>query len=486
MDGTTLLAELRELRHQVTSEGSRILEDWNPTIHRQAFRSGAENLAYYMALRREDRRELQHRLLEMGLSSLGRCESRVMANLNAVIAALSRIEGEPFPEPFPSSEEIIQGDQAIELHSEELFGLGPADRRVRTMVTMPADAAHDPGLIHDLLMRGMDCARINCAHDGPAVWEQIIQNVRLESARVSRSCQVVADLGGPKARLGKVAHHHELPRLHRGDVLTLTRLGHLESVGEGFAAECQLGEAIDQLKVGAQVWIDDGKAGCRVRDRSEHTLTLDIFQAPPKGLRLRSDKGLNFPGSNLEVRALTEADLAALDCVAPKVDLVGYSFVQSAADVGVLLRELNRRGVDNLGLICKIETQRAVENLPEIIVAAAGQRPMGVMIARGDLAVEIGWERISEMQEEILWICEAAHVPVIWATQVLETLVKKGSPSRAEVTDAAMSERAECVMLNKGIYIREGLSLLVEVLKRMQEHQHKKMPRLRALRCWKY
>ena len=170
-------------------------------------------------------------------------------------------------------------------------------------------------------------------------------------------------------------------------------------------------------------------------------------------------------------------------------DIVGYSFVQSAGDVNCRsCKEKTQRcrGNGNLAVTPRKINSGAGQNLPEIIVAGAGRCPMGVMIARGDLAVEIGWQRISEMQEEILWICEAAHVPVIWATQVLERLVKKGSPSRAEVTDAAMSERAECVMLNKGPYIREGVTMLNDVLMRMQEHQRKKMPQLRALRQWNY
>jgi len=109
---------------------------------------------------------------------------------------------------------------------------------------------------------------------------------------------------------------------------------------------------------------------------------------------------------------------------------------------------------------------------------------MAVMIARGDLAVEIGYQRMAEMQEQILWLCEAAHVPVIWATQVLEQLVKKGRPSRAEMSDAALAERAECVMLNKGTYIRDAVTILDDVLRRMADHQLKKTARLRALRSW--
>ena len=132
----------------------------------------------------------------------------------------------------------------------------------------------------------------------------------------------------------------------------------------------------------------------------------------------------------------------------------------------------------------KIETPEAVKNLPELIVRTAGKQPLGVMIARGDLAVEIGYQRLAEIQEEILWLCQAAHVPVIWATQVLENLVKTRIPSRAEITDAAMAERAECVMLNKGDYVTDAITVIDDVLTRMEQHQAKKTPQLRALHSW--
>jgi pyruvate kinase len=107
------------------------------------------------------------------------------------------------------------------------------------------------------------------------------------------------------------------------------------------------------------------------------------------------------------------------------------------------------------------------------------------MIARGDLAVECGYERLAEVQEEILWLAEAAHLPVVWATQVLETLAKTGRPSRAEITDAAMGERAECVMLNKGPHVLDAICTLDDILGRMQAHQSKKRPLLRALRSFR-
>src|SRR5512142_2458732 len=110
---------------------------------------------------------------------------------------------------------------------------------------------------------------------------------------------------------------------------------------------------------------------------------------------------------------------------------------------------------------------------------------VGVMIARGDLAVECGYERTGELQEEILWIAEAAHVPVIWATQVLERLARTGRPSRAEITDAAMGVRAECVMLNKGPHIVDAVTTLDDILRRMADHHYKKTALLRPLRSWR-
>lgn len=124
---------------------------------------------------------------------------------------------------------------------------------------------------------------------------------------------------------------------------------------------------------------------------------------------------------------------------------------------------------EHLGVLLKVETRAAFENLPRILLAALQSRPVGVMVARGDLAVEMGFERMAEVQEEILWRCEAAHIPVIWATQVLENLTPKGVPSRAEVSDAAMSARAECVMLNKGPHILEAVRFLAGIHQRMRK-----------------
>ena len=157
------------------------------------------------------------------------------------------------------------------------------------------------------------------------------------------------------------------------------------------------------------------------------------------------------------------------------------SFVSQPADIIALQEELKKYPDCDLGIVCKIETEQGFNDLPRILLATMRRYPTGIMIARGDLAVECGWERLAEIQEEILWLCEAAHLPVIWATQVLEDKSKKGRPSRAEITDAAMSQRADCVMLNKGPHILAAIRMLDNILRRMQNHQYKKTARLRKL-----
>ncbi len=223
----------------------------------------------------------------------------------------------------------------------------------------------------------------------------------------------------------------------------------------------------------AAVWwsmIDNIRAAAKVSDKT------CLIHMDPAGPKLRTDEMAAM------LPALGEKDLLDLDFVAQEADKVGgFSIEQTATDMDSLSDALEPRGAGNLGRIAKIETQRAVVNLPKIGVHGASWGPFGLMIARGELAVEIDCSRLSEIQEEILWLAEAAHVPVIWATQVFEQLIKENLPSWAEMTDAAMSECAECVMLNKGPFVLDAIAMLDDIARRMRAHQHKKSARLRAL-----
>jgi hypothetical protein len=164
---------------------------------------------------------------------------------------------------------------------------------------------------------------------------------------------------------------------------------------------------------------------------------VEITERAPQGVRLRAEKGINLPDTDIKTSALTDKDLADLVQIANHMDMVALSFLRGPQGVDRLREELGRLGASNLGVVLKIEKRQAFESLPRILLARLKTPPVGVMIARGDLAVEVGFERLSEVQQEILWLCEAAHVPVIWATQIQGGMAKKGAPARAEVSDAA-------------------------------------------------
>jgi pyruvate kinase len=227
--------------------------------------------------------------------------------------------------------------------------------------------------------------------------------------------------------------------------------------------------------------LDDGKFEGFVREASPDRFTVEITLAGRGQAYLKAEKGINLPDTPLDLPALTSKDIADLEYVVRHADLISLSFVHGSKDIDELYGHLERLDAGEVGVTLKIENRAAFERLPELLLTAAKRKRIAVMVARGDLGVEIGFERMAEVQEEILWLCEAAQVPVIWATQVLESLAKNGLPSRGEVTDAAMSIRAECVMLNKGPYIAEAIRFLTDVSRRMAQHANKTFATHRAL-----
>jgi len=563
----------------------------------------ARNLVHYWAIRQYDLRELQTGLTVFGLSSLGRSESHVQATLAAVHSASAAIAGGRWQPPAPAAVPIEEGSKILQQRTVELLGPRPAHRMTRIMVTLPSEAATDPDLVSGLVERGMNIARINCAHDDVQAWRAMARHVRDAATRSGTTCLVAMDLAGPKLRtgpleagprvmklrperdalgrvvaparvwlasaeeptgppepgmasvavslqwltrraagdvlvlqdargakrqlvleagdtgsdsggfvmaarqtcylesgmllwtkehrdstaIGKLPHTEQSLVLRAGDLLHLTRDCSPAPVDRGRPVPrigCTLHEAFDHAQLDDAILFDDGKIGGRVVSVDRDVLTVRI-DFPERGqARLKEGKGINMPDTDLPISALTDRDVTDLSAVVEMADLVEMSFVRTPSDVERLLDELGHLGGEDLAIVLKIETRRAFENLPQLLLTAMRLPKAGVMIARGDLAVECGYERMAELQEEILWLCEAAHLPVIWATQVLEQLAKTGRPSRAEISDAVLSERAECVMLNKGPFLPEAVTVLDNIMRRMAEHYYKKNALLRPLRSW--
>jgi pyruvate kinase len=473
------------LKSAVVSTGNVTMALWRDAIQNERFRPAAENLAHYLALRHHDLSDLQPALSAYGLSSLGRSEARVLTSLDALLATLGRLAGVATPE-YPPPLLVSDGERALREEQDRVLGHDPADARTRIMVTLPSQAASDRDLVRRLLAAGTNCVRINCAHDDPTVWADMIRCVQSVAKELARDCPVMMDIAGPKCRIETVQASEKIP-LHRGDTFVLAKNLDDIAVAVEIGATITFPEVLDRMKVGDEVWINDGKIGARVVSNEPGRVKLEVFNVRAKGARLKREKGINFPNTELLLPPLTKDDWLALDFVAEHADIIGFSFVHRPSDVVLLDRELRSRRPDRplQPIVLKIETRAAIEKLPQLIVQSAGRRPLAVMIARGDLAVEVGFGRLSEIQEEILWLCDAAHIPVIWATQVLDNFVTDGVPTRAEATDAAMSQRAECVMLNKGPYLVDAVTFLKDILRRMDRHQSKKSARLGPLQSWR-
>lgn len=463
------------------------------------YRESARNLVHYMALRSFDLRGVQEELSMLSISSLGHSEGYTMTNLRKILELLKLLNGEhvekELKQQFYSPFNYFRSREQLRENSRTLFGCCTRGDLAQIMVTMDTEAAYNYQFIRDLLQAGMDIARINTSRDRPEEWEQMIKNIHRAEAETGRPCLIYMDLAGPKIRTGEVDPAHCLQHVKKGPYLLLKKGDRLRiakcllSSGELREGSVDgvprigisLPQIIEDVQVGQRIAFDDGKLGGFVREVKAGELLVEITFGGPQGAKLRADKGINLPDSHLRLPSLTEADYEHLPFIARRADMLGYSFVRTPADVEQLQSDLRELGREDIGIILKIETKEAFENLPMLLLTAMKSPKVGVMIARGDLAVEIGFERIAEVQEEILWICEAAHIPGVWATQVLEKLAKKGVATRAEITDAAMSARAECVMLNKGPAIVKAVATLDDIIQRMASHQFKRKSNLRPL-----
>lgn len=623
-----------------------------------------DNLLAYLALRRHNLEDLQMELAEKGLSSLGRLEGQVLVTIEQVLKHFKQ------QSHFDTRNETFSGLKKIN-HQESrnvttkrsrlLLGRPRKGRSTRIMVTLDLESIHQPHMLEELLVHGMDIARINCAHDTPREWKMLIDAIRHAEERliqrgqgIGRRCRIVMDLAGPKIRTSstgveirplKIAvpkdihgrtvrmiegfldsearftekisltgvppsfvisikkGSEELPNLDIGERLsfydsrgrhrTLTILERISPkrvkiglertayIQEGIVLysqkykensntdprnrkkdrthsafdttgglvgpnlnpvqdeshnshineqngmdinslliigcvspqptdvlvkagdtvllrkkkailgsysfqfskyikhiageiSCNLPEVLNSVEVGHRVYIDDGKISAIIRSATEEHFELEIMSPSDTTTKIKPEKGLNFPDSNLNMPALTSKDIDNLEFVVNNATAVGLSFVHSSNDIMMLHKALLNIEKADFGIIAKIETSAAIKNLAKILLAGLDLPNFGILIARGDLAVEMGFENLPAIQEDILCMCEAAHIPVILATQVLETMAKSGLPTRAEMIDAAFGQRAECVMLNKGKHILEAVKMLSLILGSEEKRHLKK------------
>nr|CAD1828524.1 unnamed protein product [Ananas comosus var. bracteatus] len=557
----------------------------------------ATNLTHYLALQLLSIEELNENLSSVGLLCLKSSCPCILPSINYGIRQL-----ENFIESDTNVEDVDRSDCSISMmrkrvssHAIKLFGPAHEERNFSIMVTVGRESISNETLISNLLKAGANVFRINCAHDDPNVWSEIVRKVKANSQMLEKPCRILMDLAGPKPRTELLMRETNVfmapkidtkgdmipsahfwvcsmecsspppPHFSPGAVICVDRklidglkegdfVSILDGIDKksslrvvlkcsldaddyGFIVECSratcigvgsklyfkrgnkkhsLGQVVKLLKIekfvilkagdsltisrfcctsvdepncavfdsnlarisctsdhlfdganpGEPIAFDDGRIWGKIRKKKANEITVLITHASPTGSKLGSGKSINTPRSEVKLRGLTPRDLVDLEFIASHADMVGISFIRDVEDIQSVRRALDKKGAKpEIGIVLKIETKEAYERLPILLFEALKySNPVGIMIARGDLMIECGWEQMAEVQEGIMSVCAAAHVPVVWATQVLETLVKSGRPTRAEITDAATGMRLSCVMLNKGDHIAEAVCALNSML----------------------
>ncbi|HKB08855.1 MAG TPA: pyruvate kinase [Candidatus Polarisedimenticolia bacterium] len=330
-------------------------------------------------------------------------------------------------------------------------------RRAKIVATLgPATSA--PGMLAGLLRAGADVVRLNLSHGDHAEHARVIHNTRRAAEALGRAVPIIADLQGSKARVGHLAEGRPLP-LRRGEIVTLTPR---DIAGRPGLIPISLGSLARDVSRGDPILLDDGRIELSVlRNRGR-----DVVCRVMNGGLLLQHKGMNLPGTDLPSEALTRKDRSDLDfALRHGVDYVALSFVRSGEDLNRVRRLLRRQGRE-VPLIAKLEVRRAVERLPEILRASDG-----VMVARGDLGVEVPLERVPILQK---WILQEAHrmgVIAITATEMLESMVGRPRPTRAEASDVANAilDGSDAVMLSaetaSGRYPLKAVSVMHRIIR---------------------
>ena len=329
-------------------------------------------------------------------------------------------------------------------------------RRAKIICTI-GPACNTEAAMRDLLRLGMDIARLNFSHGTHQDHAQHIRRLRRAAEREGRTICILQDLQGPKIRTGQL-EKHEPVLLKTGTVVTITPqnvLGNARRISTTFPALAR------ELALGARILLSDGLIELRVRGVRGKDVRCEVIN----GGLLGEHKGINLPGVALSIPALTDKDRKDLEFgVDHGIDVVALSFVRSAGDIRMVKRIIGSHGSD-VPVIAKLEKPQAIDHLEEILEAADG-----VMVARGDLGVEMAPEKVPVIQKHVIRRAAAWRKPVITATQMLESMIENPRPTRAEASDVANAifDGTDAVMLSaetaSGQYPRESVSIMARIV----------------------
>lgn len=334
------------------------------------------------------------------------------------------------------------------------------NRRTKILATLgPASSTKEK--IKELFNAGADLFRINMSHSSHQMLNELVAILREVEEDVGRPIGILADLQGPKLRLGKF--ENDFITVKAGDKITLDLD---KTPGTQKRIHVPHPEIIDALEPGHRILIDDGKVTLKVLKANKKDALTEVVS----GTKLSSKKGISLPDSDLAVSSLTEKDYADLDAaLAAEVDWIAISFVQRPEDVA----EVRKIAKGRAGILSKIEKPQALTKLDEIIELSDA-----IMVARGDLGVEVPIEQVPGLQKQMTRACRRAGKPVVVATQMLESMITAPMPTRAEVSDVgtAVFEGADAIMLSAesavGDYPVEAVTMMDKIATQIEQDEN--------------
>ncbi len=347
-------------------------------------------------------------------------------------------------------------------------------KRTKIVATI-GPASRDPAIMRSLFISGANVLRLNFSHGTPQEHAEVIRTARTVSAELGIHTAILQDLPGPKVRTGKLAEGLESVKLERGMRFVLTTQdvpGTNERIG------VQYKDLPHDVAIGNRIYLQDGQITLRIIGKN----ATDIETTVEFGGELRSTQGINYPDGSLNITSVTERDFEYLAFgIEQRVDYVAVSFVRSAEDINRVKAFMAERGA-RIPVLAKIEKHEALENLDSIVEAADG-----IMVARGDLGIEIPLERVPLIQKTLIAKCNRASKPVITATQMLESMTFASRPTRAEVADVANAilDGTDAVMLSgetaRGTYPTEAVRTMAEIAREVEKSYPHAMLRDRRL-----
>ena len=360
------------------------------------------------------------------------------------------------------SDAVISKNDSLTENTKAFFGEGSSTLTQQIMVNLQQEAEHDLPYLSKLMDHGVYHFRLNCAFGDKQFWKQVHQNLEHISTQKKQPANLLFDLAGPKIRVEKLFENNKevkTIRLIQGENIEICTSGAIRN-SDLKTISCNFSGDFESCRTGEIVRLDDSRFEAIIEKTGKERILVNMAKVGPSQSELSIGKGINFQQSDLGISGLTAKDRNDLASVVHLEGILCFSFVRTARDVANIKKEIEKHRPASMPIVIKIETFQAIQNLAEIILAAMRFPKVAILIARGDLVSECGWMALPEIQFQIEKYARAAHLPIILATEILESFNQTGQHTRPEMIDLHVAQNYDCILLNKGENLFEVIELV--------------------------